>query len=146
MPHLTLPIDARLGAIIRLEIGVSAQRATALRKVDAAIPPPVSISLLIDTGASCTVVNEAALKPLGLPPRGATLIRTPSTGQNPTARNTYDISLRLTHADGGRFFNSVLVVATDFHGQNLDGLLGRDVLEKCLLVYNGEHKMFALSF
>jgi hypothetical protein len=52
----------------------------------------------------------------------------------------------LYHTDNSRLFQSIPVIATDLSRQNIGGLLGRDVLEKCLLVYDGAVRNFSLAF
>jgi hypothetical protein len=91
-------------------------------------------------------VDAAALAPLGLTPTGTTLISTPSTGQTPHQCLTYDVGIMFAHQDGYRFFGTIAVVATDFSAQPIDGLLGRDVLGSCLLVYDGTANTFLIAF
>jgi hypothetical protein len=145
MPHFTLPITPE-GAVISLQIGLSAPRIAALQKTNAPVPQAVVLRCLIDTGASGTCVDAAALAPLGLTPTGTTLISTPSTGQTPHQCLTYDVGIMFAHQDGYRLFGTIAVVATDFSVQSIDGLLGRDVLGSCLLVYDGTAKTFSIAF
>lgn len=146
MPHLTIPIQADRGPIIRLLIGASEPRLAALREAGRSLPNPVVVSMLIDTGASCTAIDERALAPLGLTPTGSTQVSTPTTGTAPEARLTYDVGVMLYHTDNSRLFNSVPVIATDFGAQGIDGLFGRDLLASCLLVYDGATGNFSLAF
>ncbi len=48
-----------------------------------AIPNPVAVKGLVDTGASCTVIDPTVVQRLGLTPTGSTMILTPSTGSTP---------------------------------------------------------------
>jgi hypothetical protein len=104
------------------------------------------IRFLVDTGASCTVLDEATIAPLGLFPTGQTLVNSPTTGRQPDARFQYDVGILLYHADNSRMFHSLPVIATDLTNQRIGGLLGRDVLNNCLLMYNGSAGHFALAF
>jgi predicted aspartyl protease len=110
------------------------------------VPPPITVNFLIDTGASCTVVDQATIAPLGLAPTGETRVCTPTTGGGTESRLQYDVALMLYHTDNSRLFQSIPVIATDLSRQNIGGLLGRDVLEKCLLVYDGAVRNFSLAF
>ena len=38
------------------------------------------------------------------------------------------------------------VLETHLRSQGIDGLIGRDVLQKCNLVYNGQLNLFTLSY
>jgi len=146
MPHLTLQIHPNQGPLVELVIGVSTPRAIALKAAGKATPAPISANFLLDTGASSTVIDQATIAPLGLVPTGQTLVNTPTTGGAPVARFQYDIGLILYHVDNSRFFHNLPVIATDLSGQKIGGLLGRDILSKCLLVYNGPGDRFALAF
>jgi Aspartyl protease len=110
------------------------------------VPEPIIVDLLVDTGASCTVLDQTAIYPLGLVPTGETRVHTPTTGSGSESRFQYDVSLVLFHLDNSRLFQSLPVIATDLSRQGIGGLLGRDVLEKCLLVYDGSAQAFSLAF
>lgn len=146
MPHLTIGLDDIRGPIIKLFVGVSTPRRTALQTAGLPVPTPIVVDFLVDTGASCTAVDAATIAPLGISPTGDILVSTPTTGGQPETRLQYDVALILYHADNSRLFGVHPVIATDFGQQNIGGLLGRDVLEKCLLVYDGSNKHFCLAF
>ena len=92
------------------------------------------------------MIDESVVKALNLPPTGQIDILTPSTGATPEKRYQYDVALLLHHSDNSRFFPTHPVLASDFSTQNIQGLLGRDVLNHCLLVYDGSAKTFSLAF
>ena len=146
MPHLTIAIDAVRGPIIKLLVGVSTPRGIALAEAGLKSPEPIVVDFLVDTGASCTVIDETTMAPLGLTPTGETLVSTPTTGGKAESRFLYDVGMMLYHSDHSRIFNSHPVIATDLSDQGIGGLLGRDVLESCLLVYDGSTKYFSLAF
>jgi len=54
--------------------------------------------------------------------------------------------MMLYHQVNTRFFPTLPVMAGDFRMQNIQGLLGRDVLAHCLLVYDGAGDTFSLAF
>jgi hypothetical protein len=90
MPILTNQIGVE-GPIIKVGINVSSPRAQAMRAARLAVPPMIVIDALIDTGASCTVVDSGVIKKLGLVATGTVPILTPSTGVTPHSCNQYDI-------------------------------------------------------
>lgn len=147
MPHLTHQISTS-GPILDVVIACSTPREKALEKAKLPIPEPKIIRLLIDTGASCTCIDPAILAALGLTPTGAIPMHTPTTAGNPQTMPQYDVKLALLPPAGGplRIFSAIAVCGTSMADQPFDGLLGRDVLSKCLFVYDGTDGRFSLAF
>jgi len=146
VPHITVPIDRFSGPVIALVVGVSFAKHAILKKQGITAPSPVIMNFLVDSGASHTVVDAVSIAPLAMAPTGVTYIHTPSTGETPVAVQQYDVSLYLHHPDNSKMIPNLAVTASDFSKQNIQGLLGRDVLEHCLLVYDGRAGSFALAF
>ena len=145
MPHFTLQITPE-GPVISLLIGASAPRVAALEKAGVAVPTPVVVRCLIDTGASSTCLDTSAIASLQLSPTGTITISTPSTGKTPHECETFDVGLMFYHEVSSRYLGTVPIVATDFSTQPIDGLLGRDVLASCLFVYDGAARIFSIAF
>ncbi len=139
MPILTIPLSPR-GPIVDVMVAVSKPRADALRKASLAVPSPVGARCLIDTGASCTVLDQRVVQSLSLIPTGVVSIRTPSTGTAKLACNQFDVMLAIVLPKPPHlhvFSFTLPVIETDFASQGIDGLIGRDVLSQCVLGYNG---------
>lgn len=137
------------GPLLQVHVLVSAARRGALLAASQQVPAPQASSLLIDTGASCTVIDLPVIQALGLQPTGSTPGHTPSTGSTPVVMSTYDIDLVIFGGGQGvnhQVFNNLPVVGADFSGQPIDGLLGRDVLAACRLTYSGPDSLVMLSF
>lgn len=146
MPCVNLQI-LDLGPVIDVLVHISAPRKSAIESAGLPVPPPVRSRLLIDTGASCTCLDEGVIELLNLTPSGATPIQTPSTTEsNPHLCNQYDVSLIIPHNALSRQFNAVPVIESKFSHQGIDGLLGRDILNHCVFIYNGELGIYTLSF
>lgn len=149
MPHFTIPIGPN-GPLLQAIVGVSQARAAALQKANHAIPTPQSIFGLVDTGASCTCVDPAVLQALQLSPTGSATINTPSTGKQPHVANQYDVSLIIpgpTPSHPAFYIHTLAVVdAQLFAAQGFHALIGRDVLQHCLLAYNGATSLFTLAY
>jgi len=145
MPHLTIQI-ATGGPILDVRIGVSQARAAALKNANQAVPNPIQIRGLIDTGASCTCVDPAVLSALGLAPTGVIPMLTPSTGQQAHHANVYDISLVLVHPNLTLTHQNIPVAEAQLAIQGIQALIGRDVLKLCLLVYDGQSGACTLAF
>jgi predicted aspartyl protease len=145
MPHLTLQISS-LGPLVDIAIGVSQARAEALRKNSLPVPTPLHLRALVDTGASITCVDPSILQQLNLTPTGAIAIHTPSTGNAPHNTYQYDISLVLLHPEVQLQIGSIPVIESQLVVQGIHALVGRDILSRCLLVYDGRAQTFALGF
>lgn len=141
MPILTIPL-AQGGPIVDFLVAVSKPRAEALRKAQLTVPPAISARCLIDTGASCTALDQRIVQALGLVASGTVQIVTPSTGVAAHVCNQYDVTLGLVlpAAPHVHVLSLTLpVIEADLSKQAIDGLIGRDVLAQCVLGYNGPH-------
>lgn len=73
---------------------------------------------------------------------------TPSTGAKPQTADQYDVSLTIIGAAGSTPLNlrTLPVAAAELLHQGFEALLGRDILQQCLLTYNGSTGEFTLAF
>jgi hypothetical protein len=105
---------------------------------------------LIDTGASCTIVDPSVIAALNLQPTGIVSIITPSTGATPHQTSQYDAALLIpvpTLQDPPLVFPTVAVVSAHlFHSQGFHALIGRDILNRCVFIYNGSIGLFTLAY
>jgi Aspartyl protease len=133
--------------IIHAIVGVSVPRQIALQAAGQPIPHPVTVSLLIDTGAQGTCLDPAAVQSLALTPTGSVLMQTPSTGATPHPCNLYDVSLMIPAPTGAPFFlEATPILESLLRPQGIDGLLGRDILARCVLFYNSPMGGFTLAY
>lgn len=130
-------------------VGVSEARAKALTVAGKPIPQPQAIRALVDTGASVTCVDPLVFAALGLTPTGNASMNTPSTGSTPHSTPTYDVSILI----GGPpntvpiQWGTVQVAATALYAnQGFHALIGRNLLQSCILVYNGTMGFYTLAF
>lgn len=95
---------------------------------------------MIDTGASGTVIQEGLATSLGLQPVGTTKITTPSS----TEVDCYEYAVRYVLP------NDVVaegtVIEAPLQGQQIQALIGRDVLAHGVFIYIGYMGGFSLSF
>lgn len=148
MPHVNLTITP-VGPVLQAFLWLSKPRQMAMAQIGNAIPQAVQLQMLIDTGASCTCVSQAAIDRLQLTPTGSTPVHTPSTKGTPVMQHTYDAQIMVPGMKPGILLcnvESLPVVGTDFTGQAIDGLIGRDLLASAVLVYNGPSGQYSLSF
>ena len=74
---------------------------------------------------------------------------TPTTGSDAVTKNTYDIGLLIfaTWQDAPFVIKNLPVVESDLlSSQGFHALIGRDILEKCVFVYNGSTNTYTLAF
>jgi predicted aspartyl protease len=129
------------GPQVNVQVGLLRAAIRALEKEGASVPDPVAGIGLIDTGASGTAVRTGMLSSLGLHPVGKAPVLTPTTGSKPVYCPMYAVTLMLPN---GRI--EIPVLETPLDGQNIDVLIGRDVLKHGLFVYQGHSSQFTLSF
>jgi hypothetical protein len=95
---------------------------------------------MVDTGATGSVLRQGLAAQLRLNPVGVTLINTPSSTNVPC----YECLVRLVFPNNVIFETTVL--EAPLQGQNIDCLIGRDVLSQGVFVYIGYTNLFSLSF
>ncbi len=148
MPHFLASFDAA-GPFVDVYLGVTQSRNDALIKAGQAVPNPIKLRLLVDTGASGTVVDSAFITQLGIPATGSIQVHTPSTTGTGVPMNQYDVRLFMPGADPKDvlIIDAMPVIESGLKTtQGLDGLLGRDVLSRCMMVYDGRHSLLTFSF
>lgn len=104
-------------------------------------PAPTKVSLMVDTGAECTVLEDQVLLGMGLSPIGFYPIV--GVSQKPEDCPVYAIHVGLKMREGSRqtsrFFAplSVIGMPSPAAARQHVGLLGRDFLAHVLLRYDG---------
>lgn len=147
MPHFTLPILPS-GPLMDAWVGVSDARRTTLLLLNQAVPNPVQIRALVDTGASGTCIDPSVMAPLGLTPKGQVQMCTPSTGVTPHIADQYDVSIFIPCGSNPPLtLRTVGVACVELlASQGFHALIGRDILRACLLTYNGTTGTFTLAY
>ena len=102
--------------------------------------PQFKVYALIDTGAQTTAVSQKVVERLKLVARGTAKV---FTSQSSKVVNEYDIALEF---DSNMYINTLRVLSADLQDHHIDCLIGRDVLQFGVFIYDGLGKKFKLSF
>lgn len=105
------------------------------------VPNPVPATALIDTGASRTVIQTGTAAQLGLNPVGVVSVSTPSSTN--VQCFAYAVGLILPNGVG---IDGIVAIELPLTGQNIECLIGRDVLSMAVFVYTGGTNTFTISF
>ena len=126
-----------------VQVTVSAGRAIAqqILQQGGSLPPPVSGLALIDTGATSTCVDDAAAQQLQVPV--IDVVKIASASHSETEQNVYPISIEVVGLPIA--IDAPRAIGAPLAAQGLLVLIGRDLLQQCILVYNGVSGSFSLS-
>ena len=138
--EISLPDLKTTGPVLQVFVGPSREVIAALGSENVAAP--IAISALIDTGASATVITPETAMVLSLHSVGAISIHTPTTIEPVMCRQFHvNVYLSSTYA-----IENIVVVEAPLTGQSFQCLIGRDVLSRGVLTYDGIHSRFGLTF
>jgi predicted aspartyl protease len=129
------------GPRLPVEIHVPPAWARHLQQNNLPVPAPQTGEALIDTGATVSVVDAAAVQALGINPVGVTGI-TGVTGQQQT--NLYPATFAFPGANLPDI-NFASVTASALQPMGLVALIGRDILLYFTMFYNGPLGIVTLS-
>ncbi|HCU25967.1 MAG TPA: hypothetical protein DF383_13195, partial [Deltaproteobacteria bacterium] len=132
---------ANWGLCLPVEINIP--QALAAFFIKQKLPPtlPQSGIFLIDSGASATAVDDKLLRSLGLQPVNQVSVKTPS-GET----NQFVYIARIEFPGTSLPVLERTVVGCNLSDQEYCGLLGRDILQYCVLNLNGPDGSFSLSY
>jgi predicted aspartyl protease len=141
MPILSLQFDHAGRPMLELYVGVSAAEAE-FRPACHLVP----VRALVDTGASKTNIVRWVFDRLGISPVSQVSVHTASTGLTAMLADVYAVEITLGGAITGLLATDLDVVAAeDLSGSGAEALLGRDILGRGLLVYDGLERRFTLA-
>lgn len=145
MPNLSGRIT-RLGLVIDVRVMQSPQRVEALKKAGRPYSTPMIAQGLIDTGASCSALDPVIIRSLDLQPHGTVSIHTPSTGPAYETRAQYDACFVIGDPAEGALHLVRPVISVSLASEGFQALIGRDVLDHCVLTYDGPNNRFTLAY
>jgi predicted aspartyl protease len=129
------------GPIAQVSITLAQAFVTSLMQAGKEVPQPTTGFALIDTGASNTCVDDEAAKTMGLPVIDVGTMHSASHAKIPS--NIYPVQIQIV---GFQIqFPSLRTMGAALKNQGLLMLLGRDLLQRCTLFYNGVTGQITLS-
>ena len=141
---------ARMGPVLQIEVHVPSALAVQIQSKGETIPPPKIGFALIDTGAASSCVDQPVLVKLGLNPIGQTQVATAGGTQQ---RPIYAAKLEFPGSPLPSMDFSGLIsvdLASHFVGSDrtkpIIALIGRDVLQRTVFIYNGSNGSFTFAF
>jgi hypothetical protein len=146
MPTLSRPLDPRHGATVWTKVMQSPEYVDALKKAGLKYATPFSVIGILDTGANVSALDSQVIRGMSLLHRGTAEVHTPSTGLGVEHRDVFDASLVLGEGESDPLESTVEVIQCDFAGRGFYALIGRDILCRCVLTYDGPANMFHLSW
>lgn len=146
MPSLSGRIDPRQGATVYLKVMQSPDYVAALKKAGLAFRTPTSVLAILDTGASGTALDSALIRQMSLLFRDTVPVHTPTTGPNLVYRNQFDATCVIGETEDVPLSATIPVIESEFASRGFFALIGRDVLRRCILTYNGPDDRFTLSW
>ncbi len=134
-----------VGPVFPVEIAIPSALSRFLASQSQSIPSPVAGFALIDTGATRSCVYIHVISSLGVNPISITSL---GTAGGRSQHHLYPAKFNFPAIKFEVEFGSVAGI--DLSGQGVGNmqiiaLIGRDVLSRCLLVYNGPKGSFSLA-
>ena len=129
------------GPVVQVSISVGQAIAQQVLQQGGELPPPVAGLALIDTGATTTCIDEEAAQVLKLP--AIDVVTVASASHASSERNVYPISIEVVGLP--IVVNAPRSIGAELKAQGLLLLIGRDVVQSCVLVYNGPAGLFTLT-
>lgn len=129
------------GPLVQVSITLAQSFTATLMQAGKQLPPPSTGFALIDTGASNTCVDDEAAKAMNLPVIDVGAMHSASHARTPS--NIYPVQIQII---GFQIqFQSPRTMGAALKEQGLLMLLGRDLLQRCTLFYNGLTGQITLS-
>jgi hypothetical protein len=137
------------GALVRVLVGIGASQRQKLRTAFRPIPQAVSLDALLDIGAETTCYDSQAVRALGLEFDTIITLNAPALGGFGLV-SIEKASLTIVHPSGNPADDLVIpgigIIDLPLNTLGYQLLLGRDVLNRCRLVYDGPAGTFTLEY
>jgi hypothetical protein len=147
MPLIHQTVDHSGRLVVELYLSRGTTYAELMSEDRESPPAALLVRALVDTGASRTQVDLSRLEQIGVIEVGEVEVFTASSGESPELQQEYFIDVSQAGDLPGTLVKDLRVVGSaKLGGLRVDMLLGRDVLDHCLLVFDGRNRRFSLSY
>lgn len=112
------------------------------------VPPSQQVLLVVDTGASHTLIDSGVMRSLGLQPTGSYPYHSTSSAGVAQRCDAYGVALAIGTASAGNLlrFDPVEVMANSFINHHYQGVLGRDILNQLYLAWRGPSQQLLMEY
>jgi hypothetical protein len=146
MPNLTFPVASNRPPVIDLVVAVPDALAESRKAAGVPVPLPVIVPTLLDTGAQESMVSQDIADQLGLKVLGARVIFGVG-GTISVSGNVRIVQVLFPGVPPVLLAHSAPVIAVpDLNHLGARMILGRDLLSRCVLIYNGPHSACTFAF
>lgn len=139
-----------VGIILVTNIHIAAPHEALLKAAGRAVPPPITARLLVDTGATKTLVRHEIAEKAGLrlisadsPIHG---IGVDTSGRTYLGRVAFSVESKVNPGTQHMFWVDTEIASGSLPVAHIDGLIGRDVLRHFELTVNGNTGKFRMRF
>ncbi len=147
MPNLTVAVAVDRPMVIDLLVAPSEARAEELRNGGLTVPLPIHVTALVDTGTKETMIVRKVAEKLGLQPPGVRDVYGMGSGETPMAGVVYRMRVIFAGIPAVDLAPAVPVIAIDDLSRfGVGMLLGRDLLRRCVPIYNGPEGRGTFAF
>lgn len=129
------------GPLIQVSVSIAQTFAVQLTQQGQSLPNPITGFALIDTGASMSCIDNNVAQQLNLPV--INVANMASASHSSTQANIYPVKFEIL--GWGITLDSNQTMGAALQVQGLIALLGRDLLQHCILIYNGNTGTISLS-
>jgi len=130
-----------LGPVIPVQIAVPSALEQQLKHMNQQVPSPIAGDALIDTGATISAVDDSVIRELGVAPIDLANV---GTGAGLNQQSIYPARFIVSNIGLGIEFSQVL--GSNLKSARIIALLGRDVLSRMILIYNGKAGRLTIAY
>lgn len=131
----------RRGPVVQVSVGLAEPLVTQLLQKGLSLPTPAAGLALIDTGAAMTCIDETVAQQIGLP-----VVDVGTLGSASHAATPVNIYPALIEFVGVTFrVNALRAFGANISPLGYVAIIGRDLLQACVLVYNGQTGLVTLA-
>jgi predicted aspartyl protease len=145
VPNLTIRVGHDMPPVVDLLFGPTEARVEAFREAGEPVPLPVVAAAMLDTGASETYVTRELAERVGAEPGGERTVR--GLGAGPATGTVYRLRVYFGGVPAVVLASSVPAIAVErLEEFGVEAIVGRELLSRCLLLYNGPQSTCNFAF